>query len=174
MDKFILFFLSFHNGQSSGQHPYKACILDTEARLIHAMSTPSHAFSFLHTHPYRITLLSIHTCMVCYLTWQTPNCDQLVCVECGQSDYLKTQAPSPLVSIPLFQSVIRITITTIHTAPQADIHPICCSCRGEVRRCKCLCLCVHIRHVCVCICFCQRMDKMLITAIFVFVDYNLL
>lgn len=60
---------------------------------------------------------SAHTCIVCYLTWQAPNHDQLASVERGQSDYLKTQALSPLVSILLFQSVIRITMTTIHTLP---------------------------------------------------------
>lgn len=85
------FFISLQTGQKSG--------------LLPPPSLRAHTLSLLHTHLNRITQLSIHTCVVCYLNRQNPNCDQLVCLECGQSDYVKTQAPSPLVFILLFQSL---------------------------------------------------------------------
>lgn len=49
------------------------------------------AASYVQSTPVMFFFHTVHTCVVYYLILQTPNCDQLVCVECGQLDYLNTQ-----------------------------------------------------------------------------------
>lgn len=73
--KNCIIFNSFQAGQSLDSSHIRLAYTKTSITAdLYIISTP-------HTFPFSLIQVRWHTCMVFYLTWQTPNCDQSVSVE---------------------------------------------------------------------------------------------